>query len=66
MINNYLEEVRKNLLLNTTQYEKSDTSMRSKTNDDVAIEDIQRLNHMSQTNLSQKILYKRRNIFSAN
>jgi len=36
MINNYLDEVRKNILLNITQYEKSDTSMRSETSDDVA------------------------------
>ncbi|KAG5599218.1 hypothetical protein H5410_030588 [Solanum commersonii] len=33
MINRYLEEVKKNLLLNITQYEKSDTSMRSDTSD---------------------------------
>ncbi|KAG5630955.1 hypothetical protein H5410_002672 [Solanum commersonii] len=36
MINNYLDEVRKNILLNITQYEKSDTSMRSETSDDIA------------------------------
>jgi len=36
MINNYLDEERKNILLNITQYEKSDTSMRSETSDDVA------------------------------
>ncbi|KAH0781789.1 hypothetical protein KY290_001387 [Solanum tuberosum] len=36
MINYYLDEVRKNILLNITQYEKSDTSMRSETSDDVA------------------------------
>ncbi|KAK4733853.1 hypothetical protein R3W88_008114 [Solanum pinnatisectum] len=41
MINNYLEEVRRNLLLNITQYEKSDTSMRSETSEDIAPEDIQ-------------------------
>uniref|UniRef100_M1DU20 Uncharacterized protein n=1 Tax=Solanum tuberosum TaxID=4113 RepID=M1DU20_SOLTU len=40
MIKNYLEEVKRNLLLNITQYEKSDTSMRSETSDDVT-EDIQ-------------------------
>ncbi|KAG5591006.1 hypothetical protein H5410_041520 [Solanum commersonii] len=40
MINNYLEEVRRNLLLNITQYEKSNTSMRSETSDNVAPEDI--------------------------
>uniref|UniRef100_M1DS82 Uncharacterized protein n=1 Tax=Solanum tuberosum TaxID=4113 RepID=M1DS82_SOLTU len=40
MININLEEVRRNLLLNITQYEKSDTFMRSETSDDVA-EDIQ-------------------------
>ncbi|KAG5590197.1 hypothetical protein H5410_040711 [Solanum commersonii] len=32
MIKNYLEEVKRNLLLNITKYEKSDTSMRSETN----------------------------------
>ncbi|KAG5590510.1 hypothetical protein H5410_041024 [Solanum commersonii] len=36
MINNYLDEVRKNILLNITQYEKSDTSMRSEKSDDLA------------------------------
>ncbi|KAG5570726.1 hypothetical protein H5410_060492 [Solanum commersonii] len=41
MINNYLEEVIKNLLLNITQYAKSNTSMRSETSDDIAPEDIQ-------------------------
>jgi len=41
MINNYLDEVRKNLLLNITQYEKSNTSMRSETSDDISTEDIQ-------------------------
>ncbi|KAG5580637.1 hypothetical protein H5410_051264 [Solanum commersonii] len=35
MINNYLDELRKNILLNITQYEKSDTSMQSETSDDV-------------------------------
>ncbi|KAG5610767.1 hypothetical protein H5410_022048 [Solanum commersonii] len=35
MINNYLDEVRRNLLLNINQYEKSDTSMRSETSDDI-------------------------------
>uniref|UniRef100_M1CUN3 Uncharacterized protein n=1 Tax=Solanum tuberosum TaxID=4113 RepID=M1CUN3_SOLTU len=34
MINNYLEEVKRSLLLNLTQIEKSDTSMRSETSDD--------------------------------
>ncbi|KAG5596060.1 hypothetical protein H5410_037292 [Solanum commersonii] len=34
MINHYLEEVKKNLLLNITQYAKSDSSMRSETTDD--------------------------------
>ncbi|KAG5590574.1 hypothetical protein H5410_041088 [Solanum commersonii] len=34
MINNYLEEVKKNLLLNITHYAKSDSSMRSETSDD--------------------------------
>ncbi|KAG5570690.1 hypothetical protein H5410_060456 [Solanum commersonii] len=37
MINNYLDEVRRNLLLNITQYEKFDTSMRSETSDDAFI-----------------------------
>ncbi|KAG5585613.1 hypothetical protein H5410_046047 [Solanum commersonii] len=41
MINDYLEEVRRNLLLNITQYEKSDMSMRSETSEDIAPEDIQ-------------------------
>ncbi|KAG5570674.1 hypothetical protein H5410_060440 [Solanum commersonii] len=36
MIKEYLEEVRKNLLLNITHYEKSYTSMRSETSDDIA------------------------------
>ncbi|KAG5579888.1 hypothetical protein H5410_050515 [Solanum commersonii] len=34
MINNYLEEVKKNLLLNITHYEKSNSFMRSETSDD--------------------------------
>ncbi|KAG5570673.1 hypothetical protein H5410_060439 [Solanum commersonii] len=36
MIKEYLEEFRKNLLLNITHYEKSYTSMRSETSDDIA------------------------------
>ncbi|XP_075106865.1 uncharacterized protein LOC107791933 [Nicotiana tabacum] len=37
MINNYLEEVKRNLLRSINQYEKSDTSMQSETsNDDIA------------------------------
>ncbi|KAG5599907.1 hypothetical protein H5410_031277 [Solanum commersonii] len=40
MINNYLEEVKRSLLLNITQYEKSNTSMRSETSED-AINDMQ-------------------------
>ncbi|KAG5579995.1 hypothetical protein H5410_050622 [Solanum commersonii] len=36
VINNYLDEVTKKFLLNINQYEKSDTSMRSETSDDVA------------------------------
>ncbi|KAG5629824.1 hypothetical protein H5410_001541 [Solanum commersonii] len=36
MIKEYLDEVRRNLLLNITHYEKSDTSMRSETSDDIA------------------------------
>ncbi|KAG5575447.1 hypothetical protein H5410_055581 [Solanum commersonii] len=35
MINSYLEEVKRSLLLNITQYEKLDTFMRSETSDDV-------------------------------
>uniref|UniRef100_M1DR93 Uncharacterized protein n=1 Tax=Solanum tuberosum TaxID=4113 RepID=M1DR93_SOLTU len=34
LINNYLDEFRRNLLLIITHYEKSDTSMRSETSDD--------------------------------
>ncbi|KAG5569309.1 hypothetical protein H5410_059075 [Solanum commersonii] len=34
MINNHLEEVRRNILLNITHYAKSDTSMRSETSED--------------------------------
>ncbi|KAG5590198.1 hypothetical protein H5410_040712 [Solanum commersonii] len=44
MLKNYLEEVKRNLLLNITQYEKSETSMRSETSDDVT-EDIQEAQH---------------------
>ncbi|KAG5630728.1 hypothetical protein H5410_002445 [Solanum commersonii] len=36
MIKEYLDEIRKNLLLNITHYEKSNTSMRSETSDDIA------------------------------
>ncbi|KAG5605743.1 hypothetical protein H5410_027235 [Solanum commersonii] len=36
MIKEYLDEIMRNLLLNITHYEKSDTSMRSKTSDDIA------------------------------
>ncbi|KAG5629997.1 hypothetical protein H5410_001714 [Solanum commersonii] len=36
MIKEYLDEIRRNLLLNITHYEKSDTSMRSETSDDIA------------------------------
>jgi len=37
MINDYLEEVKRNLLRSINQYEKSDTSMQSETsNDDIA------------------------------
>ncbi|KAG5588632.1 hypothetical protein H5410_049066 [Solanum commersonii] len=39
MINDYLEEVRRNILLNITHYEKSDTSMRSETSEDAQEED---------------------------
>ncbi|KAG5601302.1 hypothetical protein H5410_032672 [Solanum commersonii] len=35
MIKEYLDEIRRNLLLNSTHYEKSDTSMRSETSDDI-------------------------------
>uniref|UniRef100_M1DVJ0 Uncharacterized protein n=1 Tax=Solanum tuberosum TaxID=4113 RepID=M1DVJ0_SOLTU len=34
IINTYLDEVRRNILLNITHYEKFDTSMRSETSDD--------------------------------
>uniref|UniRef100_M1DU84 Uncharacterized protein n=1 Tax=Solanum tuberosum TaxID=4113 RepID=M1DU84_SOLTU len=40
MINNYLKEVKRILLLNISQYEKSNTSMRSETSED-ATDDIQ-------------------------
>ncbi|KAG5580375.1 hypothetical protein H5410_051002 [Solanum commersonii] len=40
MINNYLEEVKRGLLLNISQYEKSDTSMGSERSED-ATDDIQ-------------------------
>ncbi|KAG5605747.1 hypothetical protein H5410_027239 [Solanum commersonii] len=36
MIKEYLDEIRRNLLLNITHYEKLDTSMRSETSDDIA------------------------------
>ncbi|KAG5604879.1 hypothetical protein H5410_026371 [Solanum commersonii] len=36
MIKEYLDEIMRNLLLNITHYEKSDTSKRSETSDDVA------------------------------
>ncbi|KAG5611600.1 hypothetical protein H5410_022881, partial [Solanum commersonii] len=36
MIKEYLDEIRRNLLLNIIHYEKSDTSMRSETSDDIA------------------------------
>ncbi|KAG5574944.1 hypothetical protein H5410_055078 [Solanum commersonii] len=36
MINEYLDEIRRDLLLNITHYEKLDTSMRSETSDDIA------------------------------
>ncbi|XP_070045086.1 uncharacterized protein [Nicotiana tomentosiformis] len=50
MINNYLEEVKRNLLRSINQYEKSDTSMQSETsNDDIAKD--------SQPFESEKILY---------
>ncbi|KAG5615778.1 hypothetical protein H5410_015602 [Solanum commersonii] len=39
MIKEYLDEIRRNLLLNITHYEKSDTSMRSETSDDIADDD---------------------------
>ncbi|KAG5590214.1 hypothetical protein H5410_040728 [Solanum commersonii] len=35
MINEYLDEVRRNILLNITHYAKSNTSMRSEASDDV-------------------------------
>ncbi|KAG5579482.1 hypothetical protein H5410_050109 [Solanum commersonii] len=36
MIKEYLDEIKRNLLLNIMHYEKSDTSMRSETSDDIA------------------------------
>ncbi|KAG5632927.1 hypothetical protein H5410_004644 [Solanum commersonii] len=36
MIKEYLDEIRRNLLLNITHYEKSNTLMRSETSDDIA------------------------------
>ncbi|KAG5586376.1 hypothetical protein H5410_046810 [Solanum commersonii] len=36
MIKEYLDEVKRNLLLNITHYEKSDTSKRSETSDEIA------------------------------
>ncbi|KAG5595409.1 hypothetical protein H5410_036641 [Solanum commersonii] len=36
MIKEYLDDIRRNLLLNITHYEKLDTSMRSETSDDIA------------------------------
>lgn len=41
MINEYLEEVKRNLLLSINQYEKSDTSMQSETSHDDNAEDSQ-------------------------
>uniref|UniRef100_A0A1S4CW94 CCHC-type domain-containing protein n=1 Tax=Nicotiana tabacum TaxID=4097 RepID=A0A1S4CW94_TOBAC len=41
MINNYLEEVKRNLLRSINQYEKSDTSMKSETSNDDIVEDSQ-------------------------
>ncbi|KAG5631732.1 hypothetical protein H5410_003449 [Solanum commersonii] len=35
MIKEYLDEIRSNLLLNITHYEKSDTLMRSETSNDI-------------------------------
>lgn len=49
MINQYLEEVKRNLLQTIVQYEKSDTSMQSETSNDNIPED-------SQPNESEKIL----------
>uniref|UniRef100_M1DR59 Uncharacterized protein n=1 Tax=Solanum tuberosum TaxID=4113 RepID=M1DR59_SOLTU len=54
MINSYLEEVKRSLLLNITQYEKSDTSMRSETNEDV-VDDIQEAQHV-EANVSEDAL----------
>uniref|UniRef100_M1DWI2 Uncharacterized protein n=1 Tax=Solanum tuberosum TaxID=4113 RepID=M1DWI2_SOLTU len=56
MINSYLEEVKRSLLLNITQYEKSNTSMRSETNKD-AIDDIQEA-QLVQGNVSEDALKK--------
>ncbi|KAG5605775.1 hypothetical protein H5410_027267 [Solanum commersonii] len=48
MINNYIEEVKRSLLLNLTQYEKSDTSLRNESSDD-AIDDIQEAQPVEKT-----------------
>ncbi|KAG5590223.1 hypothetical protein H5410_040737 [Solanum commersonii] len=63
MIKEYLEEVRKNLLLNITNYEKSDTSMRSETSDDVA-DDVQEAQPCeSKKTVSEDMLSKAEDFF---
>ncbi|KAK4709724.1 hypothetical protein R3W88_004237 [Solanum pinnatisectum] len=49
MINKYLEDVKKSLFLNITNYAKSDTSMRSETSDDIR-DDIQEAQPFSEEN----------------
>ncbi|KAG5579600.1 hypothetical protein H5410_050227 [Solanum commersonii] len=56
MINSYLEEIKRSLFLNITQYKKSDTSMRSETSED-AIDDIQEAQPI-ETTLSEDALKK--------
>lgn len=56
MINNYLEEVKTSLLLNLTQIEKSDTSMRSAMSDDTT-DDIQEAQPVENT-MSEDTLRK--------
>uniref|UniRef100_M1DQ37 Uncharacterized protein n=1 Tax=Solanum tuberosum TaxID=4113 RepID=M1DQ37_SOLTU len=58
MIKEYLDEVRRNLLLNITHYEKSSTSMRSETSDDSA-DDTQEAQHCElEKTMSEDMLSK--------
>uniref|UniRef100_M1DAZ7 Uncharacterized protein n=1 Tax=Solanum tuberosum TaxID=4113 RepID=M1DAZ7_SOLTU len=61
MINSYLEEVKRSLLLNITQYEKSNTSMTSETSED-ATDDIQEAQPVESTT-SEDTLRKAENFF---